>query len=306
MLGEAGAIVIAAIAALLFHWTLPSRLPTEEQYRSVSEVLGREARPGDALLLYPWWTERARLFAPSFVSVVGYLGSDRDPLTSSPRIWLLAQPRLPRADLSAFQRDFLPGRSPLGETRSFGNLQLALYRNDLYRPRIFSAVSALASARVYVENPGGVRAECLFDGSAHRCPGPERLRVAAEWHEVLFQPRYCLWMRPPGGASRLVAEFPELPVGDRLVLEAGIIWEYAAHIDSRLTPTRVAAEDAGTGDELLSVSIPVGAEGMKRAERPGSSLPRARGAKLWIQSDNPSMRDTCVELASEGASGQQR
>lgn len=302
-LGELAAIVVVAVAALLFHWSLPSRLPTEEQYRSVSAILGTEARPGDAVLLYPWWTERVRLFAPPSVSVVGYLGSDRDPLTSFSRIWVLAQPNLPRSDVNAFQRDFLPGRSRLGEPRAFGNLELALYRNELYRPAVFSSVSAVASARVYIETPGAARVECPYDGSAHRCPGSERLRVAAEWHELTFQPRYCLWMRPPGGTRRLVTEFRDLPVGERLVLEAGIVGEYATRTDPSLTTTRVGVADAATGNEILGVSIPRGIEGVRRAERSGSSLPPVVGAKLWIQSDNPTMRDTCVELTSDRAPG---
>ncbi|HME91872.1 MAG TPA: hypothetical protein VKE49_10635 [Myxococcaceae bacterium] len=302
LLGELALVAGVAIAALLFQSKLPSRLPTDEQYRAMAAALASEARPGDALLLYPWWTERARLFAPPSVSVVGYLGSDRDPLTSFPRIWVLAQPNLPRSDLSAFQRDFHPGRSRLGERRVFGNLELTLYRNDLYRPVLFSAVSALASARVYLEAPGSARVECPYDGSAHRCPGSEHLRVAAEWHEVMFQPRYCLWMRPPGGTRRLVAEFPDLPIGDRLVLQAGIIWEYSTRTDPSLTTTRVAVEDV-SGGELLRVSIPRGVEGEVRAERSGSSLYSTRGAKLWIQSDNPAMRDTCVELTSDRAPG---
>lgn len=303
LFGELAAIVVVAIAALLFHWRLPLRLPTEEQYRSVAAVLGREARPGDAMLLYPWWTERARLFAPPFVSVVGYLGSDRDPLTSFSRIWVLAQPNLPRSDISAFQRDFLPGRSRLGDLRTFGNLELALYRNELHRPVVFSSVSAVASARVYIETPGAPRVECPYDGTAHRCPGSERLRAAAEWHEVMFQPRYCLWMRPPRGTRRLVIEFPDLPLGDRLALEAGIVGEYATRTDPSLTTTRVGVEDAATGSELLSVSIPRAFEGVRRAERAASSLPAVRGAKLWIQSDNPIMRDACVELTSDRAPG---
>ncbi len=297
---ELGLIASVAVAALLFQLTLPSRPPTDEQYRSVAAVLQREARAGDVLLLYPWWTERGRLFAPASVPVVGYLGSERDPLTRFSRIWVLAQPNLPRSDLRAFHREFLPARARWGEPRIFGNLQLELYRNEQYRPTIFSAVSASASARVYIDSPAGGRVECPFDGSAHRCPGPERLHVAPEWHESFFQPRFCLWMPPPGGARRLVAEFPNLPNGDRWVLEAGIVWESAPRTDPGLTTTHVGVEDTATGRELLALAIPPSIEGVNYAERPGLGLPPALGARLWIQSDNPALRDTCVELTSQG------
>ena len=33
-------------------------------------------------------------------------------------------------------------------------------------------------------------------------------------HEIYYEPRHCLWMHPPGGKDRLVAEFDDVPAGD--------------------------------------------------------------------------------------------
>ncbi|MFN0063193.1 MAG: hypothetical protein ACKVPX_11855 [Myxococcaceae bacterium] len=117
------------MVALLFQLTLSKRLPTDVDYQAVGDFLSREAHPGDVLLLHPWWTDRARLFVPAHLPVVGHLGSDSAALQTHPRIWLLSQPRLPRAGTGALKKVFLPARVPLGGPRSFGNLSLSLFKN---------------------------------------------------------------------------------------------------------------------------------------------------------------------------------
>src|SRR5205814_26673 len=152
-------------------------------------------KPGDVVLLFPWWTERARLFMPDGVPVVGYLGSDGDDLTRSPRIWVLAEPRLPKASRSAFDAAFLPNRTRLSDPRTFGNLELTVFANNRYRPALFSAADALAAAHVYLENPQGQRSECQPDASGFSCGADDEgqpVRVGVEWHEVKFMPRHCV------------------------------------------------------------------------------------------------------------------
>ncbi len=303
-LAEFAILTAVSVAALFFQLTLPRRLPSEQAYREVAAVLKQEGRDGDVVLLYPWWTEHARLFIKT-LPVVGYLGSDSDPLRGFKRIWLLSQPRLPRSDISQLGRRFGPGRTLVASARNFGNLELLLYRNGLYRPIVFSAVSDYQSARVYLEAADGERADCPFDGKVHRCPGREQLRVAAEWHEVLYQPRRCLWMHPPGGPRRLVAEFPAANSGERLTLAAGIVGEYASRRQPELTPTRIAVEETATGRRLLELQIPPGVEGMQQVERRGApELPSTIGLRISVQSDNAALREACVELFSDRAATQ--
>lgn len=295
-----GLAVLTTVGAGAFYFQLwlPGRLPDESAYRSVAAAIAKDALPDDVLLLHPWWAERARLFIPAAVPVVGYLGSDNDPLSSHPRIWVLAQPELPRFERRGFARQFLPGRTAIEPARRFGTLELSLYANGLYRPVVFSAVREYRSARVYLEDPARGRIDCPFDGKAHRCPGPEGLLVAAEWHELLYEPRLCLWMHPPGGSRRLVAEFPAAALGDRLVLEAGIVGEFAWGRHPERTPVRATVEDIGSGNRLLELVIPPGLEGMQRVERaapPSASRPM----RISVQSQNAAARETCVDLFSD-------
>ena len=296
---ELGALVLVALACLAFQLRLPGRFPEEADYRAVAGWLRAEARPGDAVLLFPWWTEKARLYLPPELPVYGYLGSDGDDLDAHPRVWVLGQPELPRADAEGFQAAFLPGRTIQGAPRRAGRLELTLYENGRHRPRRFVASESYARARVYLESPDGQRRDCAFDGRTHRCPGPPHLYVAPEWHEVLYQPRHCLWMHPPGGAQRLVAELDGVPGSTELRLEGGIIFEHAWPRSPRLSTTYVVVEDAATRERLLEVAQPPGLEGVQKASR---TLPpgEPRTVRVWVQADNPESRQMCVELLALG------
>jgi hypothetical protein len=295
-------LILVALLCLLFYARLPGRFPSEADYRAVSERLRAEQQPGDAVLLFPWWTERARLYLPPEVPVYGYLGSDRDDLMAHPRIWVLGQPELPRADEAAFLESFLRGRTATGEPLRAGPLTLTLYANGRYRPHRFVATREYARARVYLEARDGTRRPCAFDGKAHRCPGPAHLYVAPEWHEILYEPRYCLWMHPPGGRERLVAEFDGVPGGMGLRLEAGLISE-VTFSRPHLSNVQVGVDDARGGGPLLDLVVPQGVPGVQRAER---ELPpgEPRTVKIWTQADSPDLRHLCLDVFALGAPGE--
>ena len=297
---ELAVLILAAVGALLFQLTLPGKLVDEQAYRALADTLGREAKPGDVLLLFPWWTERARLFVPPSLPVVGYLGSDTDPLRSFARIWLLAQPRLPKANLSDFLSRFGVDRASLSSPRQFGNLQLSLYQNALFRPQFFDAANSYAAASVYLQLPDGSRRPCPFEGTTHRCPGPPELHVAAEWHELRYRPARCLWMHPPGGATRLVAEFSDFPFRSWVRLEGGMTWDRGAFQRDSITPVYAGLEDQ-QGKELFRLEFPPGADEARSAQwRVPAGSPPTGTIRLWVQSANPELRDFCVQLFSEG------
>lgn len=281
---------------MIFHARLPGRLPKDDDYRALADVIAKEAQPGDVVLLYPWWTEKARLFMPESVPVLGYLGSDTEDLTDHPRIWLLAQPHLPKSDLSGFLKQFEQGRSRVGDPREFGNLQLSLYRNDRFRPLAFSAAERLAEARVYVDSPNG-RIDCQWTGKGHQCPGAGFLRVQREWHEVNQIPRHCLYMHAPGGPARLVAEWQNVPGGTNLALEGGIIWEYAAQQEPEKSDVVVRAED-GNGQQLLGFVAKKGVETFYREHAASPAQPFT--LRLSVQADNNASRQMCLDVFARG------
>ena len=282
-------LLAVASGALAFQLDLPTTHVAETDYQAVAGVLQNEAKEGDVVLLFPWWTERARLFLPTGLPVVGYLGSERDDLVDAPRVWVLAEPRLPLAGRGAFDEAFSPGRTPLGPERRFGNLSLTPYLNGRYRPSAFSGSSVLSRAEVYLEEPNGARRPCTWNGQRHECPNGNV--IGLEWHEVRFRPLKCLRFNAPGGQTRLVLEVPHVPAADAVVLEAGYTGERGAHPRSIVTDSQLALEIDGAAQTLF---LPAGVERLHRLER-GAVAEGAR-LRLWLQSDNAHEREVCVML----------
>jgi hypothetical protein len=303
---ELAGLVAAALLALLFHLRLPSALPAEEDYRQAAAHLERHARPGDAVVLHPWWTDRARLFVPPALPLWSDVHNATRDYAEAPRLWVLSQPRLPRADAGGFLAAFLPGRTPEGPPARFGTLELTAYRNGRHRPAPFRATEQVAGARVFLEDPrSGATTPCPWDGRAHRCPGGAHLSVGALWREVDFAPVRCLSMHPPGGPARLVAEFPSVPAAALLRLEGGISGEQAAQRGPRLRPAQLGVDDARSGEALLRLSLPPGREGLLREERawgasPGTDAPAGRALRVWTQADSAEARPVCLDVAALG------
>jgi hypothetical protein len=283
-LAEGALLAAVAVGCLAFQLWLPTTHVAEADYAAVAQVLEREAQPGDALLLAPWWTERARHFVPARVPVVGYQGSDADDLEASPRVWVLAEPDLPRAGLDRFQAAFGPGRTEVGQERRFGPLSLRLFANGRHRPIAFSSED-LPSAQVYLEQPDGARVPCPWDGRAARCPTNQT--VALEWHEVRFRPLHCLRLDAPGGPARLVVEFPRGPAASGVKVLAGYPGELATRTDA--TDSTVGLEVDGV---VTPLPVPRGVERLHQVER--GPIPAGATVRVWVQSDNPFLRQLCV------------
>lgn len=287
-LAEGVVVATVALGALLFQLWLPSTHVDEADYLAVARVLEQEARPGDVVLLAPWWTERARLYVPPGLPVVGHQHSDGEALEAHPRIWVLSQPRLPRSGRSAFQAAFGPGRTPDGAAHRFGNLALQRYLNGRHRPVVFDGVEALPRARVALESADGQRQACSPGGPAHRCPNGRT--VAAEWHEVAFAPYRCLRLDAPQAGTRLVVEYPEVPASDALVLEGGFLWDRSAYVDG-VSDAELRLEVDG---EAAALPLPRGVERMHRLERGGTR--EGAVVRVSLTAPNPNAREVCVVL----------
>lgn len=285
------AMVLVALFGLGFQLQLPRAFPSDADYRAVAGMLASARAPGDVVLLHPWWTERARLFLPPDLPVVGYLGDTTDDLVEHPRVWVLANEKLPRAPDADLRRNFLPDRTAVGESRRFGPLTLTPYRNGRARRVALSLADAFDRLDISVESPGEAGARpCRRAGTRVQCPFDASVEVA--WHEVLYQPVRCLYVLPPGGGRTLSIRLSDGPAADELLLEAGITWEHAWFPDRSDVLLRLESP-AGT---LIS-KIPAGHEGFVRAETPGV------GSGPWtlrVSTANPHDRQTCVRLRALG------
>ncbi len=279
-----------ALVCLGFQLWLPSTHVEEKDYLEVARVLAAEAQPGDAVLLAPWWTERARIYVPPNLDVVGYQGSELDDLELHPRVWVLSEPRLPRADDPGFYEKFAPSRTAVGQLRAFGNLRLQLFTNGRYRPITFSANQLLPQSQVYLESPDGQRQGCQWDGQrSWRCPNSQ---VLVEWREIVFAPHHCIRFWPPGGPSKLVLELPPVPASASLGLRAGLTWDKGYYHEPKLTPVELGVEV--DGQVATTLTVPVFQPGVKKAQ----TGPVHEGARVRVtsQAQNAESRELCIEL----------
>ncbi|MEN9797037.1 MAG: hypothetical protein RL653_733 [Pseudomonadota bacterium] len=285
-------LVGAAAWGALFQVRLSGVHVPDTDYEAAAQVLAREARPGDVVLLYPWWTERARLFVPAGLPAVGHLHSDEEPLEDHPRVWLLSVPGLPRADLPDFERTHMKDRARVGDERRLGKLSLSPWNNGLYRPARFSAASELGRAQAWVESPDGTRAPCGWNGRAFSCPG--ELFATVGWHEVDQVPRRCLFVRPGAGGAKLVLEWPEVSSspGDALVLEGGVAWESAVRAGPEHGDVTARAEAPGTPPVVLVAKEGVEAFGRSEGPAPSSAGP----LRLSLSAPGGRDRDSCLGL----------
>lgn len=290
---EAAVVVAVALYCLVFQLRLPGQEPTEADFAAVKAVLQQEGAPGDVVLLYPWWTERARLHVPESMPVVGYQGSDLDPLSRHPRIWVLAQPQLPKASWSGFLEVFGPRRTAQGEAREFGTLRLQRFENGRFQQPLLVASEAVDRLAVYWEAPSGERRPCAFDGRGHRCP---QGHVAAEWHETLFAPRRCLRFFPPGGPAKLVVELSGVPAGAAATMEVGYVWDRGWFTGPEYVVTNFALE--AVGGEKKTLSIPPGLEPLQRVSL--GAVTQGATLKMSVQADNTNLREFCADLVVWG------
>lgn len=261
---------------------MPGRAVAESDYRQVAQVLESEGKPGDVVLLSPWWTERARIYVPERFPVVGYQGSDEDPLELHPRIWVLAQPKMGGGLNTA--------NPAIGAAREFGNLSLQLYENKKHRAVRWDARAAIAQARAYLENPDGTRAECRWDGRAHRCPN--NTEIAVEWHELKYQPRQCFKLFPPGGATKAVLELQGVPAAPSFAVRAGLIGDHGYYHTKDFPPVDVGVTVNGAAAATLT--IPTGFEGLKGVD--GPAVPEGATVAIWSRAATSNHRSLCAEL----------
>lgn len=272
-------IGLTAVACLVFQLRLPGLAPSDDDFRAAAKAIEAEAKPGDVVLLYPWYTERARLFMPESVPVVGYQGSDGDSHIFAPRIWLLSQPSLPRASVEGLMKEFGPARTEDGLSRAFGRLRLQRFTNGRHRAVKWSALEALPQAQTYLESAQGRAPERLMSG----------------WHEVKFAPRKCIRMDAPGQGQRRVMELGNVPAS-HLVLYAGYIFDKGSYVE-HVTDAELVAEVNGV---RRSLQLRRGVEALLTLDL--GPVPEGSTVKVSTSAANPHERQICVEVYGfEGA-----
>jgi len=282
------ALLVAALGlyGLSFQATLPRRLPPPADWQAAAAHLAREARAGDAVVLAPWWAERARAVLPPGLPVLAFPRLAGEDLPGLRRLWLLASPGAP-GGTGDVARDLRGRTTATGAPARFGALDLTpLALADPVLPLAFLP-DRLEGATVTWGEARCVRAA----SGGFRCPGREGPSVARQVREVEGLPRTCLVIEPSPGTAALRIAFDAVPLGCVLRGHTGIVGEAALRGEE---PVEVGVEV--DGERVLALEEPAAVPGWHRFEL-ATHRPTGGAARVTftLSTRDPGQRPLCVD-----------
>ncbi len=288
-----GGLLLASVAAALVFWIrLPGRLPGEEDYLAVQHALVADARPGDAVALLPFWAERGKLFVHGLPVVALPDLPDEADAERYPRLWVLAQPDLPRSDAAADLARLDRRLTRLAPARRFGPLLLVLYGPRAGRAATYDFTARLGAARVDVDGE-----PCEGGAGGLRCSRGPWNYVAPEWHEFDFLPRRCLWAHPVGEAP-LTISYDGVPMEGGLRGGFGLVGGAAELPASRgFAPVELAV--LVDGGQAATLTLSAGDPGWHPFELSLPGLAEGRHEVAFqVRARDPAMRHFCFDAAA--------
>ncbi|MHB8420877.1 MAG: hypothetical protein ACYDCL_22605 [Myxococcales bacterium] len=286
---EAATVLAAVVFALGYWLLLPGRLPSERDYLAVQHELLANARPGDGVAVLPFWADRGKLFARGLpVVALPQLASEADAERYG-RLWVLAQPELPRSDAPAELAALDRRLARAAEPRRFGPLSLSLYEPKPGRAPSYDFVGRLTDARVSIG--GDDPAECQAVPGGFQCPRGPWNYVRPEWHEFDFLPRRCLWAHPVG-PEPLRLQWSQVPLREGLRGGFGLIGQAAEIPNAAPVSLAVVVDGAAQAELQLSPGDPgwhefdLGLAGLSEG---------AHEVELDVSTPNPGMRHFCFD-----------
>jgi hypothetical protein len=286
---EAAAVLAAVLFAFVYWLRLPGRLPSEEDYLALQHELVASAHPGDAVALLPFWADRGKLFVHG-LPVIALPDLDREgDAERYARLWVLAQPDLPRSDAAGLLERLDARLVRQGPAKRFGPLSLSLYEPREGRGGSYDFLAHLSDAQVEL---GGDEPEaCEASQGGFRCPRGPWNYVAPEWHEFDFLARRCLWAHPVG-PQPLEVHYSQVPLRHGLRGGFGLIGQ-AAEV-RQAAPVELAVDVDGSQAATLELSP--GDPGWHAFELDLADLtPGSHDIAFRVSTPNPSQRHFCFD-----------
>jgi hypothetical protein len=206
-------------------WVGRDRGPSLESFEKAAAVVRAGFKPGDLIVLVPFYATRARRWLGDLEPV-----AVRDPLAEDlsihPSVWIFGifgeaeklRPRMLAAGLEL---------EPSGPAAA--GITVDHYQVRAPEVAVYSFVDHLREAKVQHEKDGATTrcgAWTDLNGQNGRfgrwqCPyDSEWFYVAPEWHRMGEEMRFCLWAHPPN-QGRLLISYPNVPLSGHLYGRAG-------------------------------------------------------------------------------------
>lgn len=226
------ALLVVAAIEVVGHFVIQSRVVPASDWDAAATHVRAEWQEGDAVTVAPRWADP--LLREAMGDALDLGGAGRADLGPYRRLWALT--------IRGHAPDEAPDAPP-DETRTFGRVQVARWTLPGEERVLYDLVEHVGEAEVALLEGGEERA-CRVVRSArptggglgqgpitpaerHVCdPARPWLWVGATVEEDLdMRPRRCVWQHPPG-AEPVRARFRDVPLGDAIVLHAGLWWEH--------------------------------------------------------------------------------
>ena len=295
------AILALAPLELIGHRLIISRVPDAGDWLAAARFVEEEGEARDGVLAAPRWT--SPLWREASTRPASFADAARSDIDHFERLWVTS--------IRGHRASEAPERAP-DLSRRFGGV--TVQRWDLPEPSILHDLT---------ENIRRAEVSLQVDGRPRPCPwretvaqggrlggGPMRPRGAfvcdrqQPWvwvgetvnEDLELRPRHCIWQHP-SAKGPVRAEFDDIPLGERIVLYAGIYYEHERHLEGGPVTVRVEVN----GRPLGSLVHHDG-DGWQRLELPIEAEPGARGTvAIEVVAPDPHRRSICWSATTRGA-----
>lgn len=296
------AVLGLAVVELAGHWTVRSRVVSDEDWARAAEVVRAGYEPGDLVVAAPAWTDP--LVRRELGDLLTLEDAGRSDLAQYRRLWTLS--------VRGHRPEEAPDDAPEFD-QQVGRIRVLRWRLQP-APVLYDFTEHVAEARVTIrvgdrDQPcswrrtgrpqgGGLGAGPVTPGPRHVCD-PRRgwLWVGTTVLDDLeLAPRFCIWQHP-AGTEPIRATFPDVPLGTEIVFYGDLYYEHERHREHG--PVQVAIEIDG---EEVGRMIHYDGDGWKRMV--ASTVAPERGPRgdvtIEVTAPDPHLRTFCWAATTRG------
>jgi hypothetical protein len=298
--------LVAAAVEIVSFVVSQERVVTDADWRGAGAYVREHFAEGDIIVAAPEWADP--LMRRELGDLMTLADAGRSDTARYERLWALT--------IRGHEPQDAPDREPAFD-QTFGRVRVRMWELG---PSLvlYDFVAKIREAEVAIHKegrwlecpwrrtgfpyPGGLNSGALWPDERFMCPASDWLWVGPTVQEDLnLENHYCVWQHPPGGDDPMRSVFHDVPLGERIVLYAGIFYGNENTLDKG--PVIVTVK---VGDEQVGRLTHNDGDGWKRMEiatrSPAEARrdPEARGdVTIEVTAPNPHVRTLCWAGAVE-------
>jgi hypothetical protein len=296
------AVPFLALVELAGHYHFASAAPPPEDWTTLREPLGKLHRPGDLVVVAPYWAE------PNARAV---FGDGLMPLEDVARPDETAYPRI--IELSILGQDSGIAGLELREEVQEGSFRIRVYENKRFSPRKVDFADRIDEQTAQAVSLRGQReTPCKWNPNARVTTGSPALHGhpafpkkrfecgRGEWNFVgvtviedqRYRPHRCIWAHP-GDKQDTVVRFPKVELGKTIRGHGGLSW----FLERETKGTKIEMQ-VSVGDERIGVFEHADGDGWSSFEFDTSAYEgQERSVEFRVSSKRSRQREFCFHAS---------